>query len=92
MEPHQRTELIHTLAEEAPQKIGVLEKAAAAHDVSQEESQRTAQGTPNPQAPEGVQNERRWWAEVFQKLTEIRQRLEQIEHSERQRGVSTEVW
>jgi hypothetical protein len=88
MESNQRTELIDTLLEEAAQKIAVLEHATAAQEVSQEASHSTTHGVPNPQEHSTVQAERQSWEKVVQGLTEVRHVLEQIEQSERQRGVS----
>jgi hypothetical protein len=88
MESNQRTELVDTLLEEATQKIAVLEHATAAQEVSQEASHRTTHGSPNPQEHSTVQAERQSWEKVVQGLREVRHVLEQIEQSERQRGVS----
>ena len=88
MESNQRTEFIDTLLEEARQKIAVLEHATAAQEVSQEASHSTTHGSSNPQERSTVQAERQSWEKVVRGLTEVRHVLEQIEQSERQRGVS----
>jgi hypothetical protein len=75
MESQKRTELLDALLEEARQMITVLLKAS------------TAPGTPDPQEQTTIQEERRWWEEVFKNLTEARKALGQIEQSERRRGV-----
>jgi hypothetical protein len=87
MESNQRTEFIDTLLEEATQKIAVLEHATAAQEVS-EASHSTTHGASNPQERSTVQAERQSWEKVVRGLTEVRHVLEQIEQSERQRGVS----
>jgi hypothetical protein len=89
MESHKRTELVDALLEEARQMITVLLKASTAPDMSRDVSQGTAPGTPNPQEQYTIQDERRWWEEVFKNLTEARKALGQIEQSERHRGVGT---
>jgi hypothetical protein len=88
MESNQRTELIDTLLEEATQKIAVLEHATAAQEVSQEAGHSTTHGASNPQERSTVQAERQSWEKVVRGLTEVRHVLEQIEQSERQRGLS----
>jgi sugar (pentulose or hexulose) kinase len=87
MESHKRTELVDTLLEEARQMITALLKASTAPDMSREMSQGTAQGTLHPQEQYTIQDERRWWEEVFTHLTEARKALGQIEQAERHRGV-----
>ena len=87
MESQKRTELVDALLEEARQMITVLLKASTAPAMPPDMRQGTVQGTPDPQAQNTVQEERRWWEEVFTHLTEARKALGQIEQSERRRGV-----
>ncbi len=87
MESQKRTELVDALLEEARQMITVLLKASTAPDMPQDRSQGPGPGTPDPQEQNTVQEERRYWEEVFAHLTEIRKALAQIEQSERHRGV-----
>lgn len=87
MESQKRTELVDALLEEARQMITVLLKASTAPDMPQAMRQGTVQGTPDPQEQTTVQEERRWWEEVFTHLTDARKALGQIEQSERRRGV-----
>jgi hypothetical protein len=87
MESHKRTELVDALLEEARQMITVLLKASTAPEMSQDMSQGTVQGMPNPEEQYSVQDERRCWEEVFKNLTEVRKSLGQIEQSERHRRV-----
>lgn len=63
--------------------------AIAAQDIAQHtaESQHTVQSTSHPQTRHTLQQERRWWEETSQKLTEVRDALAHIEQSEQQRGV-----
>ena len=89
MESQKRTELVDALLEEARQMITVLLKASTAPETSRDASQGTALGTPNPQEQYTIQDERRWWEEVFKNLTEARKALGQIEQSERHRGVGS---
>ena len=87
MESQKRTELVDALLEEARQMITVLLKASTAPDMSRDVRQGTALGTPTPQEQYTIQDERRWWEEVFKNLTEARKALGQIGQSERHRGV-----
>jgi hypothetical protein len=87
MESQKRTELVDVLLEEARQMITVLLKASTAPDMPRDMSQGTAPGAPYPQEQNTIQEERRWWEEVFKNLTEARKALGQIEQSERRRGV-----
>jgi len=89
MEPHERTEMIDALLAEANQHLEVLDRAIAAQDISQHtaERQHTVQSTSHPQERRALQQERKWWEETYQKLTEVRDALAHIEQSEQQRGV-----
>ena len=89
MEPHERTEIVDALLAEANQHLEILESAIGAQDIAQHtaESQHTVQSTSHPQVRQALQQERRWWEETYQKLTEVRDALAHIEQSEQQRGV-----
>jgi hypothetical protein len=89
MEPHERTEMVDVLLAEAKQHLEILESSIAAQDIAQHtaESQHTGQSTPHPQVKHVLQQERKWWEETSQKLTEVRDALAHIEQSEQQRGV-----
>ena len=89
MEPHERTEMVDALLAEANQHLEILDSAIAAQDIAQHtaESQHTVQSTSHPQVRHALQQERRWWEETSQKLTEVRDALAHIEQSEEQRGV-----
>ena len=90
MEPHERTEMVDALLAEANQHLEILDRAIAAQDIAQHtaESQHTVQSTSHSQTRDTLQQERRWWEETSQKLTEVRDALAHIEQSEQQRGVS----
>ena len=87
MELHTRVALIDTLLEEADQKMQALHHALAAQARAKGERQHAGQDT--PLAPEGVtlQYEQDLWQRVCTSLTEVRTLLEDIEESERQRGL-----
>jgi hypothetical protein len=87
MESQKRTELVDALLDEARQMITVLLKASTAPDMPRDLSQGPGPGTPDPHEQNTVQEERRYWEEVFAHLTETRKALAQIEQSERHRGV-----
>jgi hypothetical protein len=89
MESHERTEIVDALLAEAKQHLEILDSSIAAQDIAQHtaESQHTGQSTSHSQTKQGLQQERRWWEETSQKLTEVRDALAHIEQSEQQRGV-----
>ena len=87
MESQKRTELVDALLDEARQMITVLLKASTAPDMPRDLSHGPSPGTPDPHEQNTVQEERRYWEEVFAHLTETRKALAQIEQSERHRGV-----
>jgi hypothetical protein len=88
MELHTRVELIDTLLEEADQKRQALHHALAAQARAKEE--RPHAGLDTSLAPEGatLKYEQDLWQRVCTSLTEVRTLLEDIEESERQRGLS----
>ena len=83
MEPHERTEMVDALLADAKQHLEILESSIAAQDIAQQtaESQRTGQSMSHPQVKHVLQQERRWWEETSQKLTEVRDALAHIEQS-----------
>ena len=88
MELHTRVELIDTLLEEADTKRQALHHALAAQERAKEERQHAGHDT--PLSPEGatLKYEQDLWQRVCTSLTEVRTLLEDIEESERQRGLS----
>src|SRR5262245_32114392 len=87
MELHTRVELIDTLLEEADQKRQALHHALAAQERAKDERQHAGHDT--PLAPEGatLKYEQDLWQRVCTSLTEVRTLLEDLEESERQRGL-----
>ena len=88
MELHTRVELIDTLLEEASQKMQALHHALAAQERAKEEIQHAGQDTPLAQEGATLRYEQDLWQRECTSLTEIRTLLEDIEESERQRGLS----
>jgi hypothetical protein len=88
MELHTRVELIDTLREEADQKMQALHHALAAQERAKEEIQHAGHDTPLSQEGATLQYEQDLWQRVCTSLTEVRTLLEDIEESERQRGLS----
>jgi hypothetical protein len=88
MELHTRVELIETLLEEAEQKTTALHHALAAQARAKEEIQQAGHDTPLSQEGATLKYEQDLWARVRTSLTEVRTLLEDIEESERQRGLS----
>ena len=88
MELHHRVELIDTLLEEAEQKMSALQHTLGAQTRAKEESEHAGHDT--PLSPEGqtLKYEQALWERVHTGLTEIRTILEDLEESERQRGLS----
>lgn len=80
MELHPRVELINTRLEEADQKMQALPHALAAKERSKEESQHQEDAT--------LKYEQTLWEKACTGRTEVRTLLEDIEESERQRGLS----
>ena len=87
MELHTRVELIDTLLEEADQKMQALHHARAAQERAKEESQHAGHDTPLASEGATLQYEQDLWQRVCTSLTEVRTLLEEIEESERQRGL-----
>ena len=88
MELHTRVELIDTLLEEAEQKTTALHHALAAQARAKEALEPASHATPLPQEGETLKYEQDLWQRVRTNLTEVRTLLEDIEESERQRGLS----
>ena len=88
MELHTRVELIDTLLEEADQKMQALHHALAAQERAKEEIQHAGHDTPLSQEEVTLKYEQDLWQRVCTSLTEVRTLLEDIEESERQRGLS----
>jgi hypothetical protein len=88
MELHTRVELIETLLEEAEQKTTALHHTLAAQARAKEEIPQAGHDTPLLQEGETLKYEQDLWQRVQTHLTEVRTLLEDIEESERQRGLS----
>ena len=88
MELHTRVALIDTLLEEADQKMQALHHALAAQERAKDERQHA--GHDPSLSPEGapLKYEQDLWQRVCTSLTEVRTLLEDLEESERQRGLS----
>jgi len=87
MELHTRVELIDTLLEEAGQKMQALQHALAAQERAKDERQHAGHDTPLSQEGATLKYEQDLWQRVCTSLTEVRTLLEDIEESERQRGL-----
>lgn len=88
MELHHRVELIDTLLEEAEQKMSALHHALGAQSRAKEEVQHAGHDTPLSREGETLKYEQALWERVRTGLTEVRTVLEDLEESERQRGLS----
>jgi hypothetical protein len=88
MELHHRVELIDTILEEAEEKMTALQHALGAQARAKEEIQHAGHDTPFSQEGETLKYEQALWERVRTSLTEARTILEDIEESERQRGLS----
>jgi hypothetical protein len=88
MELHHRVALLDTLMAEADQKMQALHHALAAQERAKDATQHAGHDTPSP--PEGVtlKYEQDLWERACKGLTEVRTLLEDLEESERQRGLS----
>jgi hypothetical protein len=80
MNIHQRVEMIDALLADADQKRQALEHALAAKHLTQEASQHLEDTT--------LKGERHLWENVCEDLKRVRKMFEDLEESERQRGVS----
>jgi hypothetical protein len=88
MELHHRVELIDTLMAEAEQKMQALQHALAAHERAREARSHASHDTPAPPDAATLKYEQALWERACQSLTELRTILEDLEESERQRGLS----
>ena len=88
MELHTRVELIDTLLEEAEQKTTALQHALAAQAHAKEAREHASHDTPLLPEGETLKYEQDLWQRVQTNLTEVRTLLEDLEESERQRGLS----
>jgi len=80
MELHHRIEMINTLLEDADQRMQSLHHALAAKDLTHEVAQHQEDVT--------LKYEQDLWEKACKGLQDIRAVLEDIEESERQRGLS----
>jgi hypothetical protein len=88
MELHHRVELVDTLLEEGAQKMDALHHALAAKERSKEKSQQAGHAISSTHEDETLKYEQALWEKACTGLTEVRTVLEEIEESERQRGLS----
>ena len=88
MELHHRVELIDTLLEEAEQNMSALHHALGAQTRAKEEMEHAGHDTPLSQEGQTLKYEQALWERVRTGLTEVRTILEDLEESERQRGLS----
>jgi hypothetical protein len=88
MELHTRVELIDTLLQEAEQRTTALHHTLAAQVRAKEEIPQAGHDTPLLQEGETLKYEQDLWQRVSTHLTEVRTLLEDLEESERQRGLS----
>ena len=88
MELHTRVALIDTLLEEADQKMQALHHALAAQARAKDERQHAGHDTPFFAEGQTLKYEQDLWQRVRTGLAEVRTLLEDIEESERQRGLS----
>ena len=88
MELHKRVELLDTLLEEAEQKMSALQHALSAQTRAKAESEHAGHDTPSSPEGQTLKYEQALWERVCNGLTEVRTILEDLEESERQRGLS----
>jgi hypothetical protein len=88
MELHHRVELIDTLLEEAEQKMSALQHALGAQTRAKAEIEQAGHDTTFSQEGQTLKYEQALWERVRTSLTEVRTMLEDLEESERQRGLS----
>ena len=89
MEAHRRLELVDTLLQEVATKRQVLENALDASEEPQARSQPATQNAPTLQQQHTLRAELEWWNKAEQGLIIVQSAFEQIQQSERQRGVLT---
>jgi hypothetical protein len=93
MEASYRLTLVTFLLEEATCRIALLQRAITAHERAWEENRYTTPGLPRSPEQSTLQAEQALWEQVRQGLTSVRTALEQIDHSEHQRGITVKrVW
>jgi len=88
MELHHRVALIDTLIEEGAQKMDALHHARAARVRAKEARQHAGHAVFSGQEDETLKYEHALWEKAHTGLTVVRTVLEEIEESERQRGLS----
>jgi hypothetical protein len=88
MELHHRVELIDTLLEETEQKMSALQHALGAQTRAKAEMEQAGHDTSLSQEGQTLKYEQALWERVRTGLTEVRTMLEDLEESERQRGLS----
>jgi hypothetical protein len=86
MELHTRVAMIDTLLEEAEQKRTALTHALHAHELAEQGKGATLSAPRTVE--ESLQYEHDLWQRVETGLAELRKALDELEHLERQRGLS----
>jgi hypothetical protein len=84
---HTRVALKDTLLEEADQKMQALQHAHAAQERAQKARPHAGHDTPLSPEEATLQSGHDGWQRVCTRLTEVRTLVEDIEESERQRGL-----
>ena len=85
MEPHERIELLDRLLVEATQQRELLEHTMHAEQRTGKEGASNAPGRFVHPEPYTLQEEYAWWQQAHEGLLMVRNVLEQIEKSQRQR-------
>jgi hypothetical protein len=88
MELHHRVALLDTLMAEADQKMQALQHALAAKERAKDAIQHAGHDTSAPPERVTLKYEQDLWTRACKGLTEVRTLLEDLEESERQRGLS----
>ena len=88
MELHHRVEVLDTLMAEADQKMQALQHALAAQERAQDATQHVSHDTPSHPERMTLKYEQDLWERACKGLNAVRIILEDLEESERQRGLS----
>ena len=88
MELHERIVLIDSLLVDATRQIELLEKTMGTQQRSGTEGSSNVPGTFYHPKPYTLQEEHAWWKKAHDGLTMVRNALEQIDLSKRQRAAS----
>jgi hypothetical protein len=83
MDPRKRTHLVNELMQEANLMMAALEKAMEGERI--EESHPALHGTQHTQRHYSLEDEHKAWGTILKALTDMKTKLEEIEHAEHQR-------